>query len=1003
MIARRPASRAASSPARRLTSLGGGGGATPTAAVRFGVLTPAGEGEQDIAAADGTYSVGGGEFSVSSGRINVVTMPSAGTYDIDGVSVAVVAGARTVSTAAELVARWTASTSGAHPAGTRILIAPGTYELFSLISGTSRLLNNWIYEAVDSDNRPTITTTSDGTLSYYCDTGSAGFTFKQINFYREQDPVGIPWNIVSYDIFQVRNDVTGVTFDDCRFYGNFTPAAQLGKITTKLVGLDIEGGSEATIINCEFDHLCTGVRFEGEIDCRDNILHDIYSDFFEGRAGINGLIKNNHCYNKIGDGTFLHGDWFQLQVPPNTPASGPLIYEGNTHTPGPFWLTAAGQADANKDAPEIAVAGPTVLNDIALYHGARTIRCLVADAGGTMTITLPKASDYPNLTLVPYQVGAGTVTITKDAGDTVEDALTMTSNNSAVSFVSDGVSHWRKVRPGYRGYCQQRNADLTAGDYEKDLSIFMDASGGNRTVTLPSGTGAYFLNVKKDDVSANTVSIALPGGQTFTDHGVTGITTARTLGRCGEVMEFVRLEGETVWTVTEQTTTSQGFFSNGPDDGYDNLIIRNNIFFVNSPNGQRAAGSASLGLGIFRNSKCHNNTFLRVCPPDSNGDGVIGPSDSWNDGAVGNINNYDGMDSFRNAFTGNEVDINVEIGADIRKYQNQAFGWDDPTDLSALNVYLQASEPADLRPVTRAEVVTAALAKVGGPLVIDAPSYSYIGAVGTTSSNGPYNWDTGEANTNTKLPVVASTIPEVGSTGQYINTTIAITFDELITLGTGDITIREVGGDVIETFDVASSGALAIQGNGRTLVILPTSNLPISTNVCVRIEATAIDGYFNSFAGITDDSLEFTTGLTALDPELLPDPGFDDTSKWTKGTGWTVASSLASKAGGTSNFSSLQTATTIAATAGLQYQGIATVGTITTAAGNLRVQIRFLDSGGGTLQTDNTNTALSALSPGGTASHTSTAPAGTASVVLFLVATDGTAVFTLSDASLQAV
>lgn len=984
----------------------------PTAAIRFGVLTPPGEGEQDIDAADGAYNVGGGQFSVSSNRIGVVVMPSAGTYAIDGVSVAVVAGARTVSTAAELVSRWTASTSGAHPAGTRILIAPGTYELFSSISGLSRLLNNWIYEAVDPDNKPLITSTSTGQLSYYPDSGSAGFKFLNVNFYREQDPVGIPWNPVSRDIFTVRNSVTNTRFENCRFYGNLVPAQQGGKMTTKLVGLSTEEDTGVTVTNCEFDHLTTGVRLEGYVDFQDCEIHDIYSDFIEGRTGINGQIINNHMYNKIGDGSFLHGDWFQLQTPPTTPATGPLVYRGNTHTPGPFWNLAAGQSHAGKDNPTIDTAGPHTLN-IADHHGCRHIFLRVEDAGGTMTINLDAAATYgPLVTFVLLQVGAGTITINLAGGDTrdAETPLTLTSNNTAVSFVSDGVSHWSRVPPGYRGNTQIRTASKTLDILEKDLGVFANATSGPLTFTLPSGTDAYVTSVKKDDTTANLVSIALPGGQTFTDHGVAEITTARTLSRCGEVMEFERLAGETVWTVTEKTTTSQGFFASSTDPvdgGWNDLEVCYNIFLVNSNNGFRPDFNLELGTGVFRNGKCYNNTFLRATPPDANGDGVIGQSDSWNDGTVGSVFVFDGVDTFRNALTGNLTDN----GPTLRKAENQAFGWTDPTDLTVLNTYLTVDDPANLRPTTRAETVAAARAKVGGPLVIDAPSYSYIGAVGTTSSNGPYNWDTGTVNTNTKLPALVSMLPAIGAVDEPVNTVIRLTFDELITLGTGNISLRVVGGSEIESFDVTSSGQLEITSDGLVLLITPTSNLPDNTNVCVRIDATAIDGYFNSFAGIADDSVEFTTSDVVLDPEMLPDPSFDTPSQWRAGSGsagsfpfdgWTVASGLASKASGTASFRFLQPASDLAASPSVTYEGKVVVNAVTSALGSLRVTLTYFAADGTTqLATDNDQLLLSGLAEDSEVAFSSASPSGTAFVRMLITATDGDAVFSLKSASLQ--
>lgn len=976
--------------------------------VRFGDLTPAGQGEQNIDAANGTYSVGGGSFSVSSGRINVVTMPSVGTYEVDGVSVEVVANARTCSTTAEIAAMWTAA-AATHPVGTKILLAPGAYNLFPLLAGGSGtyLRNNWDWQALDTSNKPTIATSSTGLVSYEPSSGSPGCAFDYIDFYREQDPVGVPWNVVVFNIFQVRFSVTNMRFRNCRFYGNFVAAAQGGKITTKLVGLSTEASTGVLVEDCEFDHLCTAFQLQGAVDCNNNSVHDIYSDYFEIRAGVNGSIVNNHMYNMAGDGTFLHGDWFQVQVPPRTPGSGPLLIEGNTCALGQWWNLAAGQAHHAKPSPTLSTAGPHVMN-IATHHGARQINCRVADAGGTMAITLPAAAVIgEHATFCLYQIGAGTVTVTLSGGDTADGPLVMSTNNAAISFVSDGVSNWSVIQPGYRAHTQIRTTDKTLDALENGLSVFANASSRALSLTLPSGTDYYIASVKKDDTTANLVSVLLPSGQSFTDHGVAGLTSARTLSRCGEVMEFERLAGTSVWLVTEKEPTSQGFLSNGFDDPWTELVCRYNIFHVNSTNGWRPDDNTMLGAGFFVDGKYHNNTILRTVPDDVNGDGVVADSDTWFTGTAGSVYVYDGIDTFRNAITGAVVDN----GPTIRKAENVSFGWTDPEDLTALNVYLAASTPAQMRPTTRAETVAAALVKTGSPLIIDASSYSFIGAVGTTATNGPYNWETGAVNANTKAPLLASMLPADGETAVPTNTTVRLNFDELVTLGTGNISIRTVGGAEIEAFDVATSDRIAFSGDGVTIVVTPTSALPADTNVCVRIAATAVDGYFNSFVGITDDSLNFTTAAGAEDPERLGDPSFDSASSWASGSslvalplnGWSVSGGFAVKVAST-NFRDIRTNNpqpTVTPT--VTYSGTVTIGAITTAAGNLRVQLQFVAADGTTiLQTSNSETALSALSPTDTLTHTATAPADAASCRFIIIATAGTAEFTLSSASLQA-
>jgi hypothetical protein len=827
--------------------------------VRFGVLTPAGQGTQDIDATNGTYSVGGGSFSVSNGRIDVVTMPAVGTYDVDGTSVEVVANARTCSRVSEIAAMWT-SPLGTHPAGTKILLAPGTYNIFASVSGNNRLMNDWVWESLDTTDparRATIRASEFSQASYFPSTGSAGFTFRYVNFFQPQDPVGIPWNIVARVPLTIGNNVQNVLLEHCRFYGDIIPVTQGGKLTSKSMGVSTSIGSSVTIRNCEFDGLCTGVRLSGHVIMEDCFIHNIYSDYIEGRTGLTGEIRNNHCTDRIGDGSFLHGDHFQLQVPPNTPVTGPLLFEGNTFSMGNAWELSAGTAHETKPNPTLSTPGPHLLN-IPVHHAARSINCRVADAGGTMTLILPKASEIgPDATFVPYQLGSGVVTIEKDPGDTTDDDLVMTSNNQSRSFVSDGVSHWRRVAPGYRGGTQQRSQDKTLGPLEKGVGVWADASAGPLLFTLPGGTEAFSTSVKKDDTSANHVFVGVPDGQTFTVHGVPGITTQRPLIRCGDVLEFIRAEGSTVWVVNEKNMGGQGFFSNGPSDGFENLTVRYNILVINSPRG------FSLGDVPYANCQFHNNTILRMSPPDSNGDGVIGAADSWNNYVVGTLWIQSGVDTFRNATVGS---TNLRSGF-LRHLENVGMSWQDPTNLSAVTPFLALTTPEETRPTTREEIIQAAIAKPDGGLVIDVESYSYIGAVGTTAENGPYNWVTGQVNANSRAPSITSSLPAVGTQGVFADSTITLNFNELVSLGTGTISLRVVGGSEIESFNVETTDRIVV--TDTSIVITPTNPLPLDTEICLRIGSQAIQGYFNPFPGISDDSFNFRTFATVPTPLVI--------------------------------------------------------------------------------------------------------------------------------------
>jgi hypothetical protein len=980
--------------------------AVSSAVIKFGDLTPAGEGTQDITASDGTYSVGGGSFSVNSNRIDVVTMPAVGTYSVDGVGVEVVADARTVSTNTEIANRWK-DAAATHPPGTRILVAPGAYDFFSLLSGGVYLANDWLWTAIDPESPPLFNSSATGALSYYASTGAGSSALEYIDFYRPQSALGIPWNVDGRDIFTVKTGAT-VTMLNCRMYSDFVPAQQGGRLKTKVVGPSVDAGGSLIAIGCEWDHLCTGARIEGLVYIAGTQIHDVYSDFFELRAGVSGIVKNCHMYNDIGDGTLLHGDWVQMQVPPHSPKTVDLIFEGNTCTRGDVWALACTQADfAKADSVTLSSAGPIDVSDVATYHGLRMIQLDPAAAGGSMTVALPAASYREFMTYVYRMVSNGNVNFTLEGSDTAIDSLTMTAKEDTRTFISNGVDGWGIIEPGYRGYMQIRTANKILDEMEQNLLTASRATTAPLEFTLPPGTTAYTTIVKKYDTTDHDTVLKMPAGQTYTYQGVSGLTTDLHLSVTGASVYAVRAAASSTWTITDGVMTRQGFFSNGPDDGWDGLVVRYNIFFVNSPNAFRPDDNTLLGSGVFTNSLCHNNTFLRQSPPDWNGDGIISDPDGWNAGTVGNIHVFDGVDTFRNVCTGGIV----ENGPSLRYAENVAIsGWTVADDLSPLSGKLAVTNPVTLRPVTREECVTSALAASGGSLVIDSGSHSYIGAVGTTAENGPYNWTTGAVNTNTKAPAISSSFPAIASTDVARNQSILITFDELITLGTGSISIREVGGAEVVAYDVETASELNIGSNGTSLTINPAFNLDASTNFCVRIDPTAIDGYFNSFAGIADDSFEFTTGTTIIDPELLIDPPFDVPAEWTAGTGgagvfpndgWTVSGGLASKVGGTSSFRDLHVVTKANITAGITYVASVDVGTITDSTGSLRVQLKFYDASDAQLSANNTQLALSGLTTGSRVSHQEIAPAGAVTAQFLVVATSGTAAFTLTDASLK--
>jgi hypothetical protein len=105
-------------------------------------------------------------------------------------------------------------------------------------------------------------------------------------------------------------------------------------------------------------------------------------------------------------------------------------------------------------------------------------------------------------------------------------------------------------------------------------------------------------------------------------------------------------------------------------------------------------------------------------------------------------------------------------------------------------------------------------------------------------------------NVDTTAPTVATFGPTDAATGVAVGSNIVLTFSEAIQRGTGNIQIRSgsATGEVVETFDAATSTGLSISNS--TLTINPTSDLAYGTRYFVTFAAGSVrDLAGNNYAG----------------------------------------------------------------------------------------------------------------------------------------------------------
>ncbi len=112
--------------------------------------------------------------------------------------------------------------------------------------------------------------------------------------------------------------------------------------------------------------------------------------------------------------------------------------------------------------------------------------------------------------------------------------------------------------------------------------------------------------------------------------------------------------------------------------------------------------------------------------------------------------------------------------------------------------------------------------------------------------------------------------PVDGATRVSRTTSLVITFDAAVEVGTGNITIHRTSNDaVVATIDVTSG---QVTGTGTdTITINPTAQLPSKAEVYVQIAATAFDAAAGgSFAGITDETTWTFTTIGSGGDDIVP-------------------------------------------------------------------------------------------------------------------------------------
>lgn len=114
-------------------------------------------------------------------------------------------------------------------------------------------------------------------------------------------------------------------------------------------------------------------------------------------------------------------------------------------------------------------------------------------------------------------------------------------------------------------------------------------------------------------------------------------------------------------------------------------------------------------------------------------------------------------------------------------------------------------------------------------------------------------------------PTLSSSTPADDAVGVAVGSNIVLTFNETVTLGAGNIVLKNTADDsTIETFNVATgvgSAGGTVTVSGTAVTINPNANLSLGTGYYVTVADTAVrDAAGNFYAGITSTTaLNFAT------------------------------------------------------------------------------------------------------------------------------------------------
>ena len=176
-------------------------------------------------------------------------------------------------------------------------------------------------------------------------------------------------------------------------------------------------------------------------------------------------------------------------------------------------------------------------------------------------------------------------------------------------------------------------------------------------------------------------------------------------------------------------------------------------------------------------------------------------------------------------------------------------------DVTSTNVTVSGAQ-VTINPTNNLAYATGFYVQIDSGAFKDIGGGNFAGIADTTTWNF----------TTESVPVIATggLNPADDATGVVITNNLVLTFDKVVTKGTGNIVIRDSGGTPLETIDVTTT---KVTVSGALVTINPANNLAYATGYYVQIDSTAFVG----FAGIADTTTwNFTTESVPVIATLNP-------------------------------------------------------------------------------------------------------------------------------------